>query len=153
MTVPSATDDPLLKSDDLELLADHTCNVVLEGPATAVDVVLRLLQSRRREPIGWHHLDASFKPGGGQARTLVLRDASALDADAQRRLHAWIGEAGRGTQIIATTERPLFPLVAAGLFDAGLYYRLNLLLLRIGPDSTPLLSSTVNDDARRVTTD
>src|SRR6476646_5312636 len=110
MLVPSAEDDPLLKSHDLELLADRRCNVVLEGPATAIDVILKRLQSRRREPIGWHHLDASFKPRGCAARTLVLRDASALDPDAQRRLHAWIGEAGPGTQIIATTERPLFPL-------------------------------------------
>jgi len=142
MIVPSAEDDPLLKSRDLKLLADHRCNVVLEGPATAVDVVLKLLQSRRREPIGWHDLDPAFETQGSESRTLILRDAFALEPDAQRRLHTWIGEAGRGTQIIATTERPLFPLVAAGLFDAGLYYRLNMLLLRIGPDSTPLSSPT-----------
>jgi len=141
MTAASPEDVPLLKSHDLELLGDHMCNAVLEGPATAIDVVLQLLQSRRREPIGWHHVDASFEPQGGEARTFVLRDASALDPDAQRRLHAWIGEAGPGTQIIATTERPLFPLVADGLFDGGLYYRLNLLLLRIGPDSSTVLSS------------
>ena len=69
-----------------------------------------------------------------ETRSLILRDAAALNRDAQRRLLAWIGDAGLGTQIISTTERPLFPLVAKGLFDATLYYRLNVVLLRVGPN-------------------
>jgi DNA-binding NtrC family response regulator len=47
-------------------------------------------------------------------------------------LLAWTGESGWRTRIISTTPRQLFALVASGLFDAALYYRLNVMLLRAG---------------------
>ena len=37
-----------------------------------------------------------------------------------------------GRQVISTTAIPLFALVARKLFDASLYYRLNVFLLRVG---------------------
>jgi hypothetical protein len=134
MTVASGADVPLLNSHDLQLLSDHTCNVVLEGPVTAIEVVLNLLQSHLRAPIVSHQSHAPLEFPSSDTRTLILRDAAALNGDAQRRLLARIDDAGAGTQIISTTERPLFPLVAKGLFDARLYYRLNVMLLRVGPN-------------------
>ena len=81
----------------------------------------------------WHQAAASLELPSGKSGTLILTDASGLDRDSQRRLQTWIGA---GIQIITTAERPLFLLVATGLFDAGLYYRLNTLLLRLGTEPT-----------------
>ena len=97
MTVASAADVPLLNSHDLELLSDHTCNVVLEGPATAIDAVLHLLQSHLREPVVSRPSTARLAFPSSETRSLILRDAAALNRDAQRRLLAWIGDAGLGT--------------------------------------------------------
>jgi transcriptional regulator of acetoin/glycerol metabolism len=37
-------------------------------------------------------------------------------------------DGGRCAQLVSTTEHPLFPLVARGLFSGALYYRLNVVL-------------------------
>ena len=44
---------------------------------------------------------------------------------------AWSRETGSATRIVSMTARPLFELVAAGVFDAALYYCLNVVLLRV----------------------
>jgi Sigma-54 interaction domain len=124
-------------------LSEHPYNVLLEGAATATDAALHLLQPHLRQPIVWQRPHAPLDLSGVEARALVLRDAAALSGDDQRRLLAWIDHTGSRTQIISTTERPLFALVAEGLFDAALYYRLNVMLLRVG--SPNRLGSPVND--------
>jgi hypothetical protein len=68
----------------------------------------------------------------GECGALVVRNASALTSDEQAALSKWLD--GHRRQVVATTEHPLFPLIAEGLFDETLYYRLNVVLLRI--DST-----------------
>jgi len=46
-------------------------------------------------------------------------------------------------EIITTASCALFPLVEAGVFDAALYYRLNVLLLRVSsPFQSGLLVTT-----------
>ena len=45
-------------------------------------------------------------------------------------------DAGR-KQVVATTAHPLFPLIARGLFDEVLYYRLNITLMRIDATGAP----------------
>ena len=62
---------------------------------------------------------------------MILRDVTGLTASDQKRLLAWIGSTGSLTQIVSTTERPMFALVAQGLFDEALYYRLNVILIRV----------------------
>jgi hypothetical protein len=47
-------------------------------------------------------------------------------------------------QIVSTTERRLIALVARGLFDETLYYRLNVMLLRVGSKNAAGLAA---DDA------
>jgi len=156
MTVTSAAAIRLLNSHDLELLSRHECSVLLEGPATATEAVLRLLHSHLGEPIESHQPPASLALPRSETRTLILRNACALTGDAQRGLLAWLGDAAPAPRIISTTERRLFPLVAEGLFDAVLYYRLNMLTLRIGTDSTAVpISQVVHDhhDVYRVITE
>jgi hypothetical protein len=156
MTVTSAAAIRLLDSLDLELLSTRECSVLLEGPATATEAVLRLLHSHLGEPVEWHQPPAPLALPRSETRTLILRNACALTGDAQRGLLAWLGDAAPAPRIISTTARPLFPLVAEGLFDAVLYYRMNVLMLRVGTGSTGVpMSQVVHDhhDVCRVTTE
>lgn len=137
MGAATLTDVSLLDSYETEwrIASEHSCNVLLEGAVTATDAVLRLLQPHIRAPIVWHWPHAPLDLPGGQTRALILRDAASLSRDDQRRLFEWMNDTGSRTRIISTTARPLFALVAAGLFDTALHYRLNVLLLRVGaPD-------------------
>jgi transcriptional regulator of aromatic amino acid metabolism len=44
----------------------------------------------------------------------------------------------RPEQVISTTVHPLFPLLASGLFDEALYYRLNVVFLSIDATGSSL---------------
>ena len=118
-------------SAERRILSEHPCNVLLEGTVTATDAALVLLRSHIREPIAWHSPPATLDLPSRETRALILSDAAALSRDEQRRLLAWIDDAGSRTHVITSSARPLFALVTAGLFDEALYYRLNILLLRI----------------------
>ena len=63
---------------------------------------------------------------------LVLQNVCALDRHEQAALSRWLDASRK--QVVATTVDSLFQLVARGLFDEALYYRLNTTLMRI--DST-----------------
>jgi Sigma-54 interaction domain len=117
MIEATATHVPMLNSckTELEILRARPHNVLLEGPDDATDAVLRVL---------WPH--------GRPTCALILRDVSTLMADAQEQLFAWLADEGACTQVVSTTQSPLFAFVRDGLFSASLYYRLNVLLLRVG---------------------
>jgi two-component system C4-dicarboxylate transport response regulator DctD len=121
---------------ELGVLYAHPHNVLLEGPAAATEVALLLLQPHLRDPLVGHPLHSPFEHPEGTTGSLILRDVAALAASDQARLLVWLQGAGLGVQVVSTTEQPLFALVAQGLFDAALYYRLNVLLLRVGPTSS-----------------
>lgn len=133
MTLAPDTDVSLLEPYYAErrILSEHPCNVLLEGTVTATNAALVLLRSHIREPIVWHSPPATLDLPRRETRALILSDAAALSRDEQRRLLAWIDDAGSRTHVITSSARPLFALVTAGLFDEALYYRLNVLLLRI----------------------
>lgn len=128
------------------VLRAHRHNVLLEGPASATNAVLRLLQPHMREPIGWGRPDRALTLPSGEAGALILRNVTALNADDQKRLLEWTVRAGSRTQIVSTTDRPLFALVTRGLFDEALYYRLNLMLLQVGSKDSHRLQ---DDDEER----
>jgi hypothetical protein len=125
---------PLLDSYQTELgiLRAPPANVLIEGPSAATDDVLLVLRQHLREPLVSNLAHAPLHLPDGSATPIILKNVAALTADDQARLLVWLQREGFGAQIISTTERPLFALVAQGLFDAALYYRLNVLLLRIG---------------------
>jgi len=135
MNAAPVTQDSLLDPYATELGVLHTRqpNVLLQGPTIALDAATRLLWPSLGNP---SIIDCSRAPlelpeaGTG---ALVLRDVAALSAGDQARLLAWLQGAGPRAQVISTTEQPLFALVTQGLFDATLYYRLNVLLLHVAP--------------------
>jgi sigma-54-interacting transcriptional regulator len=105
-------------------------NVLVEGSGAATNAALLLLAPLLRDPIVWGGTDSLQLPAG-QAGALILKDVAALSDVDQARLLAWIGGEGSRTQILSTSTHPLFAAVACGRFEHALYYRLNVILLRL----------------------
>jgi hypothetical protein len=108
-------------------------HILLEGPKAWTDAVVLCLQPHFHPPIARNQSGVAFQLTGGNVGALILQDVDRLSAAEQRRVLAWMSGASRHTRIVSTTEQPLFPLVERGLFDATLYYRLNMLLLQASP--------------------
>ena len=134
MSAESPTDISPLDSYECErkILRKHRCNVLVEGDRRATNAVLTLLLPYTRDAVVWHTPYAPVELPDPKTNTFILRSAASLSASDQQRLLDWLGGTGRRTQIISTAETPLFTLVEGGLFDATLYYRLNVMLLRVG---------------------
>ena len=114
------------------VLRKHRCNVLVEGENAVTKAVLRLLLPYAREPVAWQQPYAPLELPDRRTNTFILRNAASLSVNDQARLLDWSGDTHGRTQIISTSASPLFTLVECGLFDAELYYRLNIMLLRLG---------------------
>jgi Sigma-54 interaction domain len=106
-------------------------NMLLEGPEASTGAVLRLLVPRLCKPVVWKRGGEPFARPTGEIGTLILEDASNLDRDGQAQLLRWLDDVNPRPRIVCTTARPLFGLVGSGLFDVGLYCRLNVMLLHV----------------------
>jgi len=150
MIAAPATDALLLDGAHTEwrLLSEQSCNVLIEGTEDATDAVLRQLQPHIREPIASHQPPATLDLPSGEIRALILKNAAALSSYQQRHLLAWMQETGSRTRIISTSPRSLFTLVESGCFDAALYYRLNVLLLRVTPPVSARIAGEHHASAR-----
>jgi len=69
-------------------------------------------------------------PPADQVGTIILEDVGRLDRTAQMYLLEWLEGTVPGTRVIGTSTMSLLPMVAAGIFDGTLYYRLNLVYVR-----------------------
>src|SRR5439155_9083686 len=123
-------------------------NVLFEGPEAAIESVLLLLEPRLRKPVVWKRSRAPFDVPIGQVGGLILEEVAGLSPEEQTRLLLWLDAAGSCTRILATTGQTLFPLVASGLFDAALYYRLNVMLLRLEWNKGPRVPATDAEHGR-----
>ncbi len=111
-------------------------NVIFEGPEHVTEAVLLRLQSYLRLPAIWKRAPTPLELPTGRCGALVLRNVNALDRYEQAALLRWLDAEGK--QVVSTTAHPLFPLIARGLFDEALYYRLNTTLMRIDSTGAPL---------------
>ena len=135
-------------SPDWPKLAAARYNVLIEGPRLAIESAVRLLEKRltglvvkkrRGEP-----LDADrclLVSGAGY--TLILEDIIGLNLDEQTRLQRSLDQSPR-MRVISTSSKTVFPLVGRGLFDEGLYYRLNVMLVRVSAVEQPGRSTEVS---------
>ena len=108
----------------------YRCNTLLVGPQDATEHLLMLLRPYLHGPTVWkgpQHAELELPP---ECRVLVLQNVSALSAHDQATIGRWLDT--HRTQLISTNTQPLFPLIALGLFDEALYYRLNVMLLGVG---------------------
>ncbi len=113
-------------------VCNSNCNVLLEGPGPAMESVLRMLRPRMLEPVVWTEptgLGDTLELPAGQVGTVVLRAVGDLSLTQQTRLLGWLDAVASVPQVVSTSARPLFARVGEGLFDRGLYYRLNTVLL------------------------
>jgi len=102
-------------------------NLLLEGPRASTEATLWRLAPRLRRPVKWMRRGAPFALPREEVGALILSDVGALGPQEQTGLMAWI-DAHPHTTIVSTTAHPLFAFVTRELFDADLYYRLNVLL-------------------------
>jgi hypothetical protein len=100
-------------------------NILLEGRAASIESLLGLLTPFLPEPVSWRRGSPLALPVG-ECGALVLENVVALDAHDQARLRKWLDDPTRRTQVVSTATYPLYPLVDIRVFDATLYYRLNV---------------------------
>jgi sigma-54-interacting transcriptional regulator len=135
---PRRSEDPMPMHSDLEwqILKTARPNVLITGPTEAVEQSLAALEPYLDLPVRhFGTCDASLPPPT-DVRTLVIRDVSDLSAIQQQALLTWLDQpADTRPHVVSTATRALFPLVTAGSFHDGLYYRLNTLMLE--PRSQP----------------
>jgi transcriptional regulator of aromatic amino acid metabolism len=101
-------------------------NVLIEGDKAATEATLQRLLPHCVEPaVEWNDVLGDARPA-----TIIVRDVGNLSVSEQHRLLRWL-DAGERSQVLSTSNRPLFALVARGQFIADLFYRLNLLRLDV----------------------
>lgn len=110
-------------------------NVLLEGSQISTEAVLLLLGPSLRDPVAWRRSGALFQIPRETSGALIVQGIAELSRTEQSRLLMWMNESSHAKQVVATTTNPLFPLVARGQFDEILYYRLNVVLLRVDANS------------------
>ena len=111
-------------------------NAILQGPEDVTESLLQLLVPYLGTPAIWKRAPTSLELPTAECGSLVLRNVSALDRLGQAAVSRWL-DAGR-KHVISTTVHPLFPLIARGLFDEALYYRLNVRLLSVDSTGAPV---------------
>jgi hypothetical protein len=134
MNAATLTNDslPEVCQPEWGILTAQSHNVLLEGPVVDTHAALLRLQPHIRKPIAWGWPQPPLELPTKTAGALVLWDVEKLGLADQERLLLWLDESDTRVQIVSTTEQSLFPLVRDGLFNAKLYYRLNVILLRVG---------------------
>lgn len=119
-------------------LCTQRLNLLLEGSEESTEGVLLFLAPYLRKPVLWKPSQAPFAHPTGECGALVLQNVAALGREEQSEVLRWLDDSSGRTQVVSTTAQPLFPLVARGLFDEALYYRLNVVLLCVDSSSATL---------------
>jgi len=114
-------------------------NLLLEGSEESTEGRLLFLAPYLRKPVLWKPSHAPFARPTGECGALVLQNVAALGREEQSALLRWLDDSNGRTQVVSTTAQPLFPLVARGVFDEALYYRLNVVLLCVDSSSADAL--------------
>jgi hypothetical protein len=109
--------------------------MLVEGPEASIQAALQLLMPYLREPVSWLQRGISQALPAEGSGTLVVQNIAAFDRQDQTRLRVWLDDPAHRSQVVSTSAYPLFPLVDCGLFDAQLYYRLNVVRFSLGQPS------------------
>jgi Sigma-54 interaction domain len=112
-----------------ERVTHNRHNLLLEGPARATETALSLLEPYFVKPVLLKRPGEPLVLRAGC--TLILQEAAALSADEQACLRRHLESSRPVPRVVSTASRRLFAAVERGLFDEVLYYRLNVMLLRL----------------------
>jgi hypothetical protein len=105
------------------------------------DVVARLITSlwpSLATPISVRRRGEGLRlwPMSPPVATIVVYDVDTLTRDEQHALYDWMAGNGR-TQVVSTASKSLQPMLQAGAFNGGLYYRLNVVTLDLTSPVAP----------------
>jgi len=115
---------------DLDLARLTRANLFLVGDDDVVVPVVTSLWPSFATPVVVRNRDERLRlsPTPQPVGTVVVCDVDTLTGPEQRTLYNWMAGNGR-TQIVSTASKFLHPLLEAGVFDEGLYYRLNVVTI------------------------
>jgi hypothetical protein len=116
---------------ELDVCFPARVNLLVTGPDDLTNVFVKSLRSHIRNPVVVLRGGESFALPSAPVGTLFLGDVGALTSEEQLRLHEWLEQRPRETQVISTSATALMPMVAAGSFLEGLYYRLNTIYIDV----------------------
>jgi transcriptional regulator of acetoin/glycerol metabolism len=112
---------------DLHLVGSPRVNLLLIGTDAVVRAALHRLMPTLRGPIQtWTPHAPLPLPLPAHSGTLILHDVEHLSEVDQYRLLKWLDMSLGRVQVISTTTSLLQGHVESGLFDATLYYKLNV---------------------------
>jgi transcriptional regulator of aromatic amino acid metabolism len=129
-----------MRATDFSCLSDTNLMMALltkgQRPALLVncrgrgaDVVAKSMLTWCSAPVHLIRLPGPLDLPLAKHGTVVLADASALTIEQQIELHDWLNAGHGGVQLVSITSQPIWPLVEAGRFLEGLFYRLNVVTL------------------------
>jgi hypothetical protein len=116
---------------DWRAVHQHHVNVLLEGRGTAIEPVVRGLLPHLRQPVASMRSGPALSLPTVKIATLILDKVDTLTMQEQTQLLEWLNAASSRPQLISTSPQPLFPRVERGLFKDALYYRLNVIRMKI----------------------
>ena len=125
----------LLATPEWHSVSTWQHNVMFEGPEHATEALLLALEPYLRAPALWKRAPTQLQLPSAGGGALVVRNVGALGRQEQAALLRWLDVERK--QVISTTAHPLFPMIAQGLFDEALYYRLNVMLVKVDSTGAP----------------
>lgn len=133
--LPPVDGDPALTPetlDDLEMVREKRTNLLVIGDHSATRAVLEELRLGPREAlVTWRPGQPLDLPAAGRASTLVLHDVNQLTIAAQEAVLRWLDLSAGRIWVVSTSTEPLWPQVESGAFSDTLYYRLNIVCVRV----------------------
>ena len=121
--------------DDLQMVRLKRTNLLVVGNRSATGAVLDRLRLGRRESVtSWRPGQPLDLPPPGRATTLILHDVDQLTLAAQGAVLRWLDQSAGRIWVVSTSAEPLWPQIDAGAFSDVLYYRLNIVCVRVPAD-------------------
>jgi hypothetical protein len=116
-----------LVAGDWRLLLTDRPNVILIGALAATNAVLWVLAPNLPLPVWRCCARTGFVLPAQATGTLVVHQAAALTPARQIQLLQWLSPEQHpdGVEVIATSDRPIAPMVDRGAFLPNLYFALN----------------------------
>ncbi len=121
--------------DDLSMVRLKRTNLLVVGDRAATDMVLDELRLTLRDAIvNWRPGQPLDLPPPGRTTTLILHDVDQLTVAAQGAVLRWLDQSAGRIWVVSTAAEPLWPQVESGVFSDVLYYRLNIVCVRVPSD-------------------
>jgi hypothetical protein len=129
----------LLRAEDSWLrgvvFRDPHLNVLVQCSGVPVASAFDQIRQLCSRPLCVSALPGLLRLPEDEPASLLIGDVSTLTLLQQIELYDWLGRFRAAAQVISVTSVPLWPLVRAGRFFEGLFYRLNVVSLTAGHGS------------------